>query len=83
MRTTILYTNGPKLPILGVACVAFGLYGFHRTYSDIVTKNESAQARDRPLPDSASTGSALVRWTNLNGIPIPTLAAFFGISREE
>jgi hypothetical protein len=33
--------------------------------------------------DAPSVSDTPIRWTNVNGIPIPTLAAFMGTSREE
>jgi hypothetical protein len=59
---------------------------------------ESLKAQDKRLADSANNGAVAadaaaehaqgvgaisLRWTSVNGIPIPTLTSFMGKSREE
>jgi hypothetical protein len=73
-----IYTG--KHPKVSQELELAGISGFSKgdnENTESVTSNRVATTGD-----AASVRDTPIRWTNVNGIPVPTLAAFIGTSRE-
>lgn len=95
MSTTIISQHAARLPIVSTVLMIYGSYQVHRvltgthpTWSPRLeeagfTSFKQAEAGAESSGEAGGVGDAAIRWTNVNGVPIPTLAAFMGTSREE
>jgi hypothetical protein len=89
MSTTKVYNGVAKLPIMSTFLMFWGCIELHR-----VSKGTHPYWSPRPgsvrdiaarvaKGDAVGLGDASVTFTNLNGMPIPTLAALSTPSREQ
>lgn len=74
-----IYTG--KHPQWSPRLEAAGITGF--TNGDSESAEPGSSSRVATTGDATGVSDTPIRWTTVNGIPIPTLAAFMGTSREE
>ncbi|KAL5118101.1 hypothetical protein ACEQ8H_003936 [Pleosporales sp. CAS-2024a] len=95
MSTTIISHQAARFPIVSTVAMIYGLYearrihtGQHHVWSPlleaygITSFSKKEQAAGSPAHVGVP-GDFGLQWTNVNGIPVPTLAAVKGASREE
>jgi hypothetical protein len=73
-----IYTG--RHPNVSPELEAAGISAFSKSDNEITVPG--ASSRVATSGDAASVRDTPIRWTNVNGIPVPTLAAFMGTSRE-
>jgi hypothetical protein len=95
MSTTILSHHAARLPIASTLVMIYGSYEVHRIFTGThptwsprleaagITSFKKGEDGAESTGETGGVSDTAIRWTNVNGIPIPTLAAFMGTSREE
>jgi hypothetical protein len=90
MSSTRIYHNVSKLPIASTVVLIFGNYEIYRIHkgthpywsprleaAGILKSRQRAESTTGKGAEGVKTdGADALRWTNLNGVPIPTLSAF-------